>query len=73
VIALTSTGNSSSQTLKVLIASEVNFVRESLREVPSRQDAISVVAICAEASEAWRGCRELQPDIMLIDATLQDG
>jgi two-component system, NarL family, nitrate/nitrite response regulator NarL len=62
-----------SEALKLVIVSEVRFVRESLSDILSRGGAIMVVGQYAEPSEARRGCQELRPDMVLLDAALQGG
>jgi DNA-binding NarL/FixJ family response regulator len=60
-------------TLRLLIASEVRFVRESLSEILSRNGTISIVGYCAGSRQTLTFCRELRPDMVLLDATVQDG
>jgi DNA-binding NarL/FixJ family response regulator len=59
--------------LKIVIASEVRFVRESLSEILGRDDTIAVVGECPDSAQLLVVCRELQPDMVLLDASVQDG
>jgi two-component system nitrate/nitrite response regulator NarL len=59
--------------LKLLIASEVRFVRESLGEILGRSTAISVIGLCADPGLIASMCREIGPDMVLLDATVRDG
>lgn len=60
-------------TLKILIASEVRFLRESLGEILGRTETISVLGYCVDFSQALSMSRELSPDMVLLDATLGEG
>lgn len=59
--------------LTLLIASEVRFVRESLAEILAREDANLVLGLCADPAEILSLCRELRPDMVLLDAAIRDG
>src|SRR5271165_2054070 len=59
--------------LRIVIASEVRFVRESLSEILGRDDAIAVVGECPDSTQLLVVCRDLQPDMVLLDASFQDG
>lgn len=59
--------------LRIVIASEVRFVRESLSEILGRDDAIAVVGECHDSTQLLIVCRDLQPDMVLLDASFQDG
>jgi hypothetical protein len=48
-----------SQAVRLLIVSEVRFVRESLSEILGRGGGILVVGQCAESGQAWNICQEL--------------
>jgi two-component system nitrate/nitrite response regulator NarL len=66
-------GASNAPPLKVLITSEVRFVRESLGEVLGRSGALSIVGYCADLGETVSTSRERRPDMVLLDAALRDG
>ena len=59
--------------LRLLVASDVRFVRESLGEILGRSDAISVVGCCGGADQVLAQSRALEPDMVLLDAAARDG
>jgi DNA-binding NarL/FixJ family response regulator len=61
------------QALTLLIASEVRFVRESLGEILGRSSTLSVVGYSTDVGNTLSLCRELRPDIVLLDAAVRDG
>src|SRR5580692_9051139 len=60
-------------TLRLLIVSEVRFVRESLAEVLGRGGNIAIVGSCADSAQGMSLSRELRPDMVLMDAAVHDG
>jgi DNA-binding NarL/FixJ family response regulator len=66
-------GNSSAPRLKLLITSEVRFLRESLGEVLGREGALTVIGCCADLGQTLSMTREQRPDMVLLDAALRDG
>ena len=66
-------GNSNAPRLKLLITSEVRFVRESLGEVLERDGAVTVIGCCADLGQTLSLTRERRPDMVLLDAALRDG
>jgi DNA-binding NarL/FixJ family response regulator len=59
--------------LRLLVASDVRFVRESLGEILGKSDAISVVGGCGGADQILARCRALEPDMVLLDAAARGG
>ncbi len=59
--------------LTLLIASEVRFVRESLGEILSRENANLVLGYGADLGETLSLSRTLRPDMILLDAAVRDG
>lgn len=60
-------------TLKILITSEIRFLRESLGEILGRSDTISVLGYCTDFGQTLSMSRELSPDMVLLDAMLGEG
>ena len=60
------------QRLGLLVASDVRFVRESLGEILSKSDTISVVGHCGSADVLIQS-RALNPDMVLLDTAAHDG
>jgi two-component system nitrate/nitrite response regulator NarL len=59
--------------LKIVIASDVRFVRESLGQILSGDDTITVIGECPDSAQLLTVCQDLQPDMVLLDASVQDG
>lgn len=61
------------QTAKVLIVDDHELVRRGLREMISREPDFEAVGEAADSPTAMAMIRELEPDIVVADITLQDG
>ena len=59
--------------LRIVIVSEVRFLRESLAEFLERDPSFSVVRLCADLAEVVALSSPLQADVVLVDAALWDG
>ncbi len=59
--------------LRIVIVSEVRFVRESLAEFLERDPSVSVVRLCADLAEVVALNPSPQADVVLVDAALRDG
>jgi two-component system, NarL family, response regulator LiaR len=55
---------------RLLIADDHALVREGLRTVLSSEDGIQVIAEAKDGKEALSSCRELQPDLVLMDVRM---
>ena len=71
----TSRGETHSQVARLLIADDHALVREGLRTVLSGEDGIEVIAEANDGQQALTLCRELRPDLVLMDVRmpLMDG
>lgn len=58
---------------KIVIASEVRFVRESLSALLGCDNAFTVVGESADPLQLVDVCRQLQPNMVLLDALVQHG
>jgi DNA-binding NarL/FixJ family response regulator len=67
------TENALMPTLRIVIVSEVRFLRESLAEFLERDPSISVVGLCADLAEVVALSPPPQADLVLVDAALRDG
>jgi two-component system nitrate/nitrite response regulator NarL len=63
----------SGQRLRLLVASDVRFVRESLGEILGKGDTITVVGHCGGADQVLTQSRALDPDMVLLDAAAHEG
>jgi two-component system, NarL family, nitrate/nitrite response regulator NarL len=61
------------QRLRIVIVSDVRFLREGLAEFLERVPSISVVGLCADLAEVLALSPPLQADLVLVDAALRDG
>jgi two-component system, NarL family, nitrate/nitrite response regulator NarL len=59
--------------LRIVIVSEVRFLRESLAEFLERDPSVSVVGLCADLAEVVALRPPLGADVVLMDAALRDG
>jgi DNA-binding NarL/FixJ family response regulator len=58
---------------RLMIVSDIRFLREGLAEVLARYDAFDIVGIAADLDEALAASGTRQPQIILIDAALPEG
>jgi two-component system nitrate/nitrite response regulator NarL len=59
--------------LRIVIVSEVRFLRESVAEILERDRRVSVVGIYADLAQSMALCASLRPDIVLLDAAFRGG
>jgi DNA-binding NarL/FixJ family response regulator len=59
--------------LHIVVVSGVRFVREALADILERDPLVSVVALCTDLIEAVALRPILQPDVVLVDATIPEG
>jgi DNA-binding NarL/FixJ family response regulator len=59
--------------LRIVIVSEVRFLREILAEFLERDASVLVVGLCADLAEVVALSPPLQADVVLVDAELRDG
>ena len=58
---------------RLMIVSDIRFLREGLAEVLARYDAFEIVGVAADLDEALAASSARQPQIILIDAALPEG
>jgi DNA-binding NarL/FixJ family response regulator len=66
----TSRGETPSQAARFLIADDPTLVREGLRTMLSGEDGIEVIAEANDGRQALDTCRELKPDLVLMDVRM---
>ena len=59
--------------LHIAVVSGVRFLREALAETLERDPLVSIVGLCTDLIEAVALRPILQPDVLLVDATIPDG
>lgn len=59
--------------IRILIISDVRFLRESLAEVLARECILLISGVFANLQEALPGIVDNQPDIVLLDEAFPDG
>ncbi len=59
--------------LRIVVVSEVRFLREGLAELLERDPSISVAGLCADLAEVVALSVPPRADVVLVDATLRDG
>ena len=59
--------------IKMVIVEDQTLLRDALKHVISRQDDIEVVGVTDEATKALDLCRELKPDLVLMDVVTKTG
>ena len=57
--------------VKLVIVDDHRLVREAWKLLLSRDKRISVIAVCESGEQAIEAARKLQPDIMLMDITME--
>lgn len=58
--------------LRIVVVSELRFLREGVAEILDRDPSVSVVGICADLHEAVALSPDLQPDLVLLDVAFAD-
>jgi two-component system nitrate/nitrite response regulator NarL len=71
--AVRTTPQDSQAPVRILIVSDVRFVREGLSEILPRQAPIDVVATAGDHDQALEHAGFLHPDAILLDTSLPDG
>jgi two-component system, NarL family, invasion response regulator UvrY len=56
--------------IKVIIADDHNLVREAWVLLLSRDPRLSIIATCENGEQAIRLCKELNPDVVLMDINM---
>ena len=58
--------------IKVLIADDVQIIRQGLKAILNQDAAIEVVASASNGKEAFEKCRVYQPDVVLMDMRMPE-
>lgn len=58
--------------IRVLIADDVQIIRQGLKAILNQDEAIEVVASAADGREAFEKCRILGPDVVLMDMRMPE-
>jgi two-component system nitrate/nitrite response regulator NarL len=59
--------------LRIVVVSEVRFLREGVAEILERDPSVLPVGLCANLAEAVALSPGLQPDVVLLDAAFPEG
>lgn len=57
--------------VRLVIVDDHRLVREAWKRVLSRDERIDVIAECKDGDEAVVAARELEPDLMMMDITME--
>jgi two-component system invasion response regulator UvrY len=57
--------------IKVVIADDHKLVREAWNLLLSRDKRLSIIAICENGFQVVEACRQLQPDVVLMDINME--
>lgn len=57
--------------VRLVIVDDHRLVREAWKRVLSRDERIEVVAVCENGQQAIDTARELKPDLMMMDITME--
>lgn len=58
--------------IRVLLADDHALMREGLRSILSREPEVEVVGEAASGREAIELCRELEPEVVIMDVAMED-
>lgn len=58
--------------IRVIIADDIQIIRESLEAVLSQDKEIKVVALADDGREAYLKCKRLTPDIVIMDMRMPE-
>ena len=53
--------------IKVVIADDIQILRQGLKAILEQDDEIEVAGLAADGREAWQLSRKLKPDVVLMD------
>lgn len=60
------------ETIKVLIADDIQILRQGLKAVLEQDEGIQVVTLAENGKEAFEKCAAYQPDVVLMDMRMPD-
>ena len=64
---------SDAKRLRIMVVSEVRFLREGVAEILARDPSVSVIGLCADLAEVMALRPVLQPDVVLLDVAIPGG
>ena len=53
--------------IKVVIADDIQILRQGLKAILEQDSDIQVAGLAADGREAWQLCRKVKPDVVLMD------
>jgi len=56
--------------VRLVIVDDHRLVREAWKRVLSRDERISIIAVCENGGQAVEAARKLAPDVMMMDITM---
>ena len=57
--------------VKVVIADDHKLVREAWTLLLSRDKRLSIISVCDSGADAISACRDLEPDVVLMDINME--
>lgn len=58
--------------IKVVIADDIQILRQGLKAILEQDSEIRVAGLAANGREAWQMCRERKPDVVLMDMRMPE-
>lgn len=58
--------------IRIIIADDIQILRQGLKAVLSQDPELEIVGLASNGKEAWELCRDLHPDLVLMDMRMPE-